>query len=320
LSFEINNMTIKQIYNLAIEMGRKVDFRMSSQINALLKRARDKYEKLSLQEKKVFDKDNLVNPYSDSRILYGDSDKKITRIIMGIDMREAELLLADRLGNIDLVISHHPAGIGLAGLDEVMHLQADVLASYGIPINVAEGLLKKRISEVARGVSGSNHNQAVDMARLLKIPYMCLHTVCDNLAADYLKKYIEKAKPEYVGELLDLLAKIPEYEEASKIKAGPKLFAGDRDNRCGKIALTELTGGTEGAPEIFERLAQVGIGTVIGMHMSERHTKAASKAHINAVVAGHISSDSIGINLFLDELEKKGIKVIPASGLIRVKR
>ena len=46
----------------------------------------------------------------------------------------------------------------------------------------------------------------------------------------------------------------------------------------------------------------------------------AEKANINVVVAGHISSDSIGVNLFLDELEKQGIKIIPCSGLIRVSR
>jgi hypothetical protein len=38
------------------------------------------------------------------------------------------------------------------------------------------------------------------------------------------------------------------------------------------------------------------------------------------VIAGHISSDSVGINLFMDELERKGVSVIPTSGLIRVRR
>ncbi len=312
-------MKIKEIYELAIKLGRKSDFRSQDQIDSLLKRAKNNYDKLSKEKKEVFDAENLTNPYADSRILV-NTDKEIKRIMIGIDMREAELLLADRLGNIDLVISHHPVGIALAGLDEVMELQADVLEQYGVPINVAEGLLKKRISEVARGVSGSNHNRAVDVANLLDMPYMCLHTVCDNLAANYLKTIIEKKNPQYVGELLDFLSEIPEYKEAAKRKAGPKLFAGSKENRCGKIALTEITGGTEGSPEIYERLAQAGIGTVVGMHMSEKHTEAAEKAHINAVIAGHISSDSIGINLFLDEIEKKGIEIVPASGLIRIKR
>jgi len=56
------------------------------------------------------------------------------------------------------------------------------------------------------------------------------------------------------------------------------------------------------------------------MHLSEKHKEEAEAAHINAIIAGHISSDSIGMNLFLDELEKRGIKIYPCSGLIRVKR
>mgnify|MGYP001595301178 FL=1 len=56
------------------------------------------------------------------------------------------------------------------------------------------------------------------------------------------------------------------------------------------------------------------------MHAPEDHREEAKKFHINMIVAGHMVSDSIGANLFLDELEKRGIEVIPASGLIRIKR
>ncbi len=86
------------------------------------------------------------------------------------------------------------------------------------------------------------------------------------------------------------------------------------------MLLTELTGGTEGSPKIYEKMSQAGIGTVISMHQSEEHKKAAEKAHINVVIAGHISSDSIGMNLFLDELEKRGIEIVSCSGLIRYSR
>jgi hypothetical protein len=71
---------------------------------------------------------------------------------------------------------------------------------------------------------------------------------------------------------------------------------------------------------MYEKMSHYGIGTIIGMHMSEEHRKEAEKYHINVVIAGHIASDSLGMNLFLDEVEKKGITVVPMSGLIRVKR
>ena len=67
-------------------------------------------------------------------------------------------------------------------------------------------------------------------------------------------------------------------------------------------------------------MADAGIGTVIGMHMSEEHKKEAEAANINVIIAGHMSSDSLGMNLFLDELEKQGIEIVPCSGLIRVSR
>jgi hypothetical protein len=37
-------------------------------------------------------------------------------------------------------------------------------------------------------------------------------------------------------------------------------------------------------------------------------------------VAGHMSSDSLGINLIADIWEKKGVETVPFSGLIRVSR
>ena len=314
-------MKIKEIYNLAINKGIEADFRGRGGIERFLKRKKEKYEKLSEKEKEEFDKEALENPYLDSRILNISQDKEIKRILVGIDIEPAEILLAKEIGNIDLIISHHPLGKGLAHLSDVMELRCDVLNQYGVPINIAEGLMKERIDEVARGINARNHQRTVDSARLLGFNLICLHTVCDNLAAKFLKDRIEKEDSLMrIEDLLNLLKEIPEYQEAIKIGAGPKIFVGDPERRCGKIAITEITGGTEGSPKLYEKMANAGIGTVVGMHQSEEHRKEAEAANINVVIAGHMSSDSLGMNLFLDELEKRGIEIVPCSGLIRVSR
>ncbi|HHY39985.1 MAG TPA: NGG1p interacting factor NIF3, partial [Syntrophaceticus sp.] len=80
------------------------------------------------------------------------------------------------------------------------------------------------------------------------------------------------------------------------------------------------TGGTSGARESYEKLAAAGVGTIVGMHMSEDHRKEAEKHHINVVIAGHMASDSLGLNLFLDELEQRGVEIVPCSGLLRISR
>ncbi len=313
-------MKIQDIQNLSIKMGMESDFRGYEGVRKFLDGKKKKFEKLSAHEQNDFDKESLENPYLDSGVYNVSEDREIKKVLAGIDISPAEILMAKELGGIDLVIAHHPVGKGLAQLADVMELQADVYNYYGVPINVAEGLMRERISEVARGVNSSNHQRTVDSAKLMKVNLMNVHTPADNLAAMFLKQLVESKNPETIGELISILKEIPEYKEAMKIGVGPKIFVGAPENRCGKIALSEITGGTEGSPKLYEKMAQAGVGTVVGMHVSEEHKKEAESAHINIVIAGHISSDSLGMNLFLDELQKQGIEIIPCSGFTRFSR
>lgn len=311
-------MKIQQIYDLAIKLGIASDLRGPARIKKILQKTKQQYDELSGDKKKEFDKEKLINPYSDSRV-FVDHGREIKKVMAGIDIQPAEILMAKELG-VDLVIAHHPVGSGLADLADVMNLQSDVLAMYGVPINIAEALTKERISEVARGVSATNHYRTVDAAKLFNMGLMCTHTITDNLVATFLDKEIKKAKPEVVGDIIDVLKKISEYQIAVTQKSGPTIFVGRAENSTGKVVLTEITGGTEGAVGMYEKMSQAGIGTIVGMHMSEDRKSEAQKNHVNVVIAGHMSSDSLGMNLFLDELEKRGIEIIPCSGLIRVSR
>ena len=317
-------MILGNIYKQAVEMGIKADPRGVDGVKKLLARRKKEYEELSKPKQKEFDLEDLVNPYTDSRIFLGDKNLKVDKILAGIDINASEVLLADRLNQkgegIDLLLTHHPEGGSLASLHEVMDVQADIWAKYGVPINIAEGVMHDRISEVQRKISPVNHNQAVDAARLLGFAFMGTHTITDNLVHTYMENLFKKEKPETVGDVLDVLKKEPEYQEAIRGKAGPMIFAGDPKNRAGKIAPIEFTGGTEPSHIIYEKLAMAGVGTVVGMHAGEEHRKEAIKYHINLVIAGHMSSDSVGMNLLLDEIEKQGVGIIACSGFIRVRR
>jgi putative NIF3 family GTP cyclohydrolase 1 type 2 len=81
-----------------------------------------------------------------------------------------------------------------------------------------------------------------------------------------------------------------------------------------------MTGGTEPSGKIYQELSRSGISTIVGMHMRKETLEKAGEVQLNVVTAGHMSSDSLGMNLFLDELEKKGIEIVPCGGLIRVSR
>lgn len=321
-------MKLKDLYTFIIQKGIEVDPRGKEEVGKDLNRKKEGYESLKPDDPEAlaFDKESLTNPYPDTRILNGNPDKDIRNILVGIDIEVGEILLAERLlsrgEKIDLVISHHPEGRAYANLYEVMHMQADILNKFGVPINVAEDLLGQRIKEVERKLMPVNHTRAVDAARLLGISFMCVHTPSDNFVATYLQRLFDEKRPDTLKDVLNILIEIPEYQEALKETAGPKIILGSKEKRAGKI-FVDMTGGTEGSKDLFERISQAGVGTIVAMHLSEDHRKEAEKHHINVVIAGHISSDNLGMNLLLDEVEKaepKGLGVICCSGFKRFKR
>lgn len=313
-------MKLIDIYNQAVTLGMQADPRGKEGVERVLAENKKAYGEMKEKEKEHYDMERLTNPYADTRVLWGSGEKEVQKLLAGIDIDDGELIVAKQLGDIDAVIAHHPEGRALIGLDDVMHMQADVLNQYGVPINIGEALMRKRISEVSRSLSPGNHYRVVEIARLLDMTFLCTHTVTDNLAYRFLHETLEKIKPYRVSDIFDMLMEIPEYRKASEMGFAPQLFAGAKDHRAGVVAVTEFTGGTEGAHEIYEKMAQAGVGTVISMHQSEKHREHAEQAHINVVIAGHMSSDSLGMNQMLDTLEKHGVEIVPCGGLIRVSR
>jgi len=315
-------MNLNQMYEFFISAGIEKDPRGKKEVTTLLKEKNEEYKKADKDKKEYFDLNTLTNPYQDSRILYGTGKETIKSVMVGIDMEVPELLLANQLKNngkkIDMVLAHHPEGTAFSTFYNVIGMQSEIIKKQGVPINIAEGFISERVSEVCRGVYGQNHQKVTDAARLLNIPLMTAHTVADNHVVDYLQKKLDKLAPRYLEEIIKFLETIPEYKYAKTFSNGPFILNGSGKNKCGKI-FVDMTGGTEGPTELIEYLSKAGVGTIVGMHMSEKNYKAAVKNKINVVIAGHISSDNLGVNLLLDGLEKKygKLEYIEASGFRR---
>lgn len=318
-------MKLGELYELVIKEGIEADPRGKEKVLKEQKRLKEKIEHFSPEEKEDFDLEKLNNPYADTRIAYGKPEEEVKTILVGIDIESAELLLTDTLRNrgkkIDLVLSHHPVGQAYASFYEVMNMQADILSQFGVPINIAEGIMEPRIKEVNRKVLPRNHMRTVNTARLLDVPLLCVHTPADNHVCTYLQKLFEERKPERLDEILKILKEQPEYKNAAKEGQGPVIFNGSKEKHCGKI-FVDMTGGTEGSTEAIEKLATAGVGTIVAMHLSEEHYKNAGKYYLNVVVAGHIPSDTLGLNLLLDKVGKKfgKLEIIPCSGFQRYPR
>ena len=318
-------MKLRDLYRKAVDIGISHDPRSRDELERVLEEEKEKSDKLDEADREFFDGDRLFNPYADTRILCGLPETEVNKVIAGIDMESAEVVLTHILNSaggrkVDLIIAHHPEGYALARLHDVMRVQADLLANCGIAISAAEQLMERRIGEVERRLLAANHNRTVDAARLLGIPMMCIHTPADNCVTNHLTNLFERERPDKLKDLMKLLRDIPEYKSAARLQAPPKIVSGSEHNSCGKIYV-DMTGGTEGSKDIFEKLSASGVSTLVGMHISEEHLEKAKKANLNVVVAGHVSSDNLGLNILFDELEKvEPLEFISVSGFERFRR
>ncbi|MDR0956528.1 MAG: hypothetical protein LBL77_01520 [Endomicrobium sp.] len=319
-------MKLEDVYKIFIREGMEADPRGVRVVEDELLRRKKEYDVLSDKQKESYDIESLTNPYYDSRILYGDANIDVRSIMVGIDIETQELLLAKYLmsssKNIDLVIAHHPEGYAYSTFYSVIGMQADILSNHGIPINITEKIVSNRMKEVQNSIFPKNNERIYDVARILNIPLMIAHTVADNQVASFLQKEISLLNPTYLREIVDLLNKYPEYQHAIKIGHAPFILNGNDYSKCGKV-FVDMTGGAECPIQSFERLANAGIGTIITMHLSPESVKEIEKYHINIILAGHISSDNLGMNLLFDKLEKKStekFEFIECSGFRRFRR
>ncbi len=234
--------------------------------------------------------------------------KNIKKILFGIDAGTPELLMAKQLG-YDAVISHHPmGGSAIVSFHQVFKRHVAQMVAAGIPKSKAEKIVSKKFEQLEIDGHTRNYGHAVDVARLLKMPYMNIHTPLDEIGRRIMAEQIRQrtGKDSTVGEIVSVLNKLPEFKNAvTKIK----IRVGKAGNPTGKVVVSHGAG-TNGGYEIAKAYFEHGIGTVIYIHVSNADLEKLKTENMgNLVVTGHIASDSVGINPFTQELKRKEMAV-----------
>ena len=316
-------MKLGEFYLNCIEARIRVDQRGKTEIKRLLGEEKKKHEKLEGLEKELFDLERLRNPYTDCRILHGDAKTEIKRMMVGIDAHSDELLLANELNRqgrkVDLVLTHHPAGHAVKRLPEVLDIQAEQWISMGVPGHVADSIVEEKKTWALRQFHVRNSDAPVDVARILGIPFMATHTPADNHVASYMQKKIDAEKPRTVKNLVDVILEVPEYKHHASLQAGPTVVCGGKENRCGKI-FVDMTGGINAGKQFLPELSRRGISTLVVMHIPDDSVDKAKEERMNVVIAGHIASDSLGMNLLLDNALRGKVEIVDCSGFKRFAR
>ncbi|KPJ61261.1 MAG: hypothetical protein AMJ46_02900 [Latescibacteria bacterium DG_63] len=316
-------MKLGDFYSKCVEHGIRADKRGRAHINRLLKEEKNKYDKLEGFEKECYDVERLRNPFTDCRILYGDRRTEVKCMMVGIDAHSDELLLANELRQngkrVDLVLTHHPAGHATKRLPEVMDIQTEQWITFGVPPHLAESIIDGRKEWAIRQFLVRNSDAPVDIARVLDIPFMGVHTPADNWVASYMQKKIDRARRRTVGDVIDIILKEPEYQHHAKLQAGPALICGKKESRCGRVYV-DMTGGIMAGKSYLPELSQRGISTLVVMHIPDDAVDKAKEEKMNIIIAGHIASDTLGMNLLLDQVLPRNIEVIEVSGFRRFHR
>ena len=90
-------MKLIDLYRFVVKKGMEKDPRSASELRDDLASTKKEYRLLKGVDKKAFDREMLTNPYADTRILYGDPETVVRKILVGIDMEVGEIVAADRL-------------------------------------------------------------------------------------------------------------------------------------------------------------------------------------------------------------------------------
>jgi len=256
----------------------------------------------------------LEKPPADTGIIVPAEDVK--KVMFGIDIDTADLLMAREFG-VDLVIGHHPiTGSPAVSLHKVvMERHVERMQQVGIPKSKIQKLLKDRVGELDRGAHPRNYAKTGQAAKLLGMPLMNIHNPLDLVTENRVQEHLDSRLDEdsTVADVIAALEELPEYGEGP---AGPVIRCGSSDDYAGKVFVS-MAAGTNGGPDVMTAYFDAGVGTLVLMHIPENALKAVKEqGYGNIVIAGHMRSDSIGINMFIAELEKRGIEVIRMGGII----
>lgn len=247
--------------------------------------------------------------------------QNIKRALFGIDINSAHLLLAKQLG-FDAVIAHHPYDRGL--LSWPVYLKhIDLMVKAGVPQVAAEAAVLPRIEMLRQAGHSVNNDEVPSTARLLGMPFLNVHNVCDELGRRELQRVVDETIARNGEDTLldDIVGALNQsFGEFGQAAARIEVMLGETDDYAGKTVVAHgayTNGGSAVAAAYFRH----GVDTLLYIHILPDELKKLKDMDYGRekgrlIVVGHLAADSIGMNVYIRELEKHGVEVTRCSGAL----
>jgi len=231
----------------------------------------------------------------------------IHKVLIGIDIGSAELLLAKQLG-CDAVIAHHPIGAAAVHFYKVFDRHIEYMVEHGVPKKTARNAVEKLKERIETRSHADIYSNVVGVAKALHMPLVNIHQPCDEYMRQVILQAIKAGRTEYVSDIVKSISNIPEFSHAA---TKVRVRFGNQNNKAGHWALV-VAAGTNGGFNIAKAYFQSGISTVIYLHIDygELIKIREEKLEGNLIVMGHLGGDSIGLNGLAARLEDLGIETI----------
>lgn len=242
--------------------------------------------------------------------------RRVRRLFAGIDLRGPELALAKARG-YDAVLTHHPVGIATLNFHRVLWRHVDQMKAAGVPEDVARATIADTAEARRILDSMSNYDHDASIARLLDMPYVNIHTPLDEIGRRRMDEVASELSPDdAVGALAArLLETLGEFRSAA---TQIEVLVGKASHRLGRVVVSHAAG-TNGGYAVAKAYFEHGVDTVVYIHCrpdEARRLEAEFGRTKSLVVTGHIASDSVGINPYLDRLRREGLDVTAVSGIL----
>ncbi len=241
--------------------------------------------------------------------------ENIRKVLFGIDISTAELAMAKQLG-FDAVIAHHPPQTSAIPAWQVYLRHIDFLVQAGVPREAAEAAVKPRAEAMAAAYQSANHEHYSSIARLLDMPFLNIHCPLDELGRRIMQKTVDDClavnSQATLGDVVEALNALPEFAEAH---TQIQIAMGEAEAPAGRVVVAHgalTNGGYAVANAYFTH----GIPTVLYIHIPYsdlQRLRAEKKGQL--IVTGHISSDLVGINPFVQKMRAAGLEVTTISGI-----
>ena len=241
----------------------------------------------------------------------------VRRVFATIDCDVADLMMA-RVLRCDTILTHHPEGPAMVDGWKLIPLQIEQMVECGVPLARAEAAIQRRMQSVELNSHARNYARVVQAAQLLNVSLLNVHLPCDVITRRLImEKMAAFNAPQSRATVAEVVAALQEFPEQKQAATEPKVRLGSPERLAGHVTVA-MAGYTNGGVDVLKAYFDAGVGTVLMMHFPEGDLKEAREQKLagNLIITGHMASDSIGINVYLDALEQRGLEVVRAGGII----